>query len=72
MKFLEDYTPEKVEKLSGVRAEDIRYMASLYGDPSKKVVSFWCMGMNQHTRGTWINNIVYNILRLCCMNPFLK
>ena len=59
--FLKDYTPEKVEKLSGVPARDIRYMASLYGDPTKKVTSFWCMGMNQHTRGTWINNLVYNI-----------
>ena len=60
-KFLEDYTPEKVEKISGVSAEDIRYMASLYGDPTRNVVSYWCMGMNQHTRGTWINNLVYNI-----------
>ncbi len=59
--FLDDYTPEKVEKISGVSARDIRYMASLYGDPTKKVTSFWCMGMNQHTRGTWINNLVYNI-----------
>ena len=61
VEFLEDYTPEKVEALSGVSAGDIRYMASLYGDPARKVVSFWCMGMNQHTRGTWINNLVYNI-----------
>ncbi len=60
-KFLEDYTPEKVEKISGVSARDIKYMASFYGDPNKKVMSFWCMGMNQHTRGTWINNLVYNI-----------
>ena len=59
--FLEDYTPAKVEKLSGVPAKDIKYMASLYGDPNKKVMSVWCMGMNQHTRGTWINNLVYNI-----------
>ena len=59
--FLEDYTPEKVEKVSGVPARDIKYLASLYGDPDKKVTSFWCMGMNQHTRGTWINNLVYNI-----------
>jgi len=59
--FLEDYAPEKVEKISGVKAEDIKYMAALYGDPDKKVVSFWTMGMNQHTRGTWINNLVYNI-----------
>jgi nitrate reductase NapA len=30
--FLEDYTPEKVEKISGVSAKDIKYMAALYGD----------------------------------------
>lgn len=60
-KFLADYTPEKVEAISGVSASDIRYMASLFGDPQRNVVSFWCMGMNQHTRGTWINNLVYNI-----------
>lgn len=60
-KFLEDYTPEKVEKMSGVSAKDIKYMAAQYGDPSKKVMSLWCMGMNQHSRGTWINNLVYNI-----------
>ena len=59
--FLKDYTPEKVEKISGVPAGDIKYLASLYGDSDKKVTSFWCMGMNQHTRGTWINNLVYNI-----------
>jgi nitrate reductase NapA len=38
--FLKDYTPEKVEKISGVSAKDIKYMASLYGDPDKKVMSF--------------------------------
>lgn len=59
--FLADYTPERVEALSGVPAEDIRWLASVFGDPERKVVSFWCMGMNQHTRGTWIQNLVYNI-----------
>lgn len=59
--FLADYTPEKTAALSGVSVADLRYLASLYGDPNRKVVSFWCMGMNQHTRGTWINNLVYNI-----------
>lgn len=59
--FLKDYSPAKVEKISGVSAKDIRYMASLYGNPDKRVVSFWCMGTNQHTRGTWINNLIYNI-----------
>jgi nitrate reductase (cytochrome) len=61
VRFLEDYTPEKVEKLSGVPAADIRWLASLYGDRSRKVMSMWCMGVNQHTRGTWMNNLIYNI-----------
>ena len=60
-KFLEDYTPEKVAKYSRVSVKDIKYLATIFGDPNKKVVSYWCMGMNQHTRGTWINNLVYNI-----------
>ena len=59
--MLADYTPEKAEQISGVSANDIRYLASLYGDPRRKVVSYWCMGFNQHVRGTWINNLVYNI-----------
>lgn len=59
--FLSQYDPESVEKLTGVPAKDIRYLAALYGDPTVKVTSFWCMGMNQHTRGTWINNLLYNI-----------
>jgi nitrate reductase (cytochrome) len=58
---LQDYRPDKVAALSGVAVKDLKYLASLYGDPNLKVTSFWCMGMNQHTRGTWINNLVYNI-----------
>jgi nitrate reductase NapA len=58
---LKDYTPEKASAISGVSVEDIKYMASIYGNPSRKVMSLWCMGANQHTRGTWINNLIYNI-----------
>ena len=59
--FLSDYTPEEASKISGLPASDIRWLASLYGDPSRKVMSLWCMGVNQHTRGTWMNNLIYNI-----------
>lgn len=59
--FLQDYSPEKVENLTGMSAKDIKYLASLYGDPNKKIMSFWCMGVNQHTRGTWMNNLIYNM-----------
>lgn len=59
--FVSDYTLEKVAALSGVPAERLERMAELYADPSKKVVSFWTMGFNQHTRGTWVNNMIYNV-----------
>jgi nitrate reductase (cytochrome) len=61
VRFLADYSPERVARISGMSAADIRWLASLYADPALKVMSLWCMGMNQHTRGTWINNLVYNI-----------
>ena len=59
--FVADYTLEKVSELSGVAAEKLEALAKLYADPQTKVVSYWTMGFNQHTRGTWVNNMVYNI-----------
>ncbi len=61
VEFLSDYTPERAAEISGMSAADIRWLASLYGDPNRRVMSFWCMGPNQHTRGTWMNNLIYNI-----------
>lgn len=60
-KFVADYTLEKVSKLSGVPADRLKKLAEIYADPKKKVVSFWTMGFNQHTRGTWVNNMIYNV-----------
>lgn len=58
---LEPYTPEYVEELSGVPADDIRMLADLFGNPALRITSLWCMGMNQHTRGTAINCLVHGI-----------
>jgi nitrate reductase NapA len=55
------YTLDYTAKLSGVEPEKLIRLAKLYADPNKKVVSYWTMGFNQHTRGTWVNNLVYNI-----------
>src|SRR6187549_612783 len=60
-KFVSEYTLEKASSLSGVPVNRLRELAELYADPNKKVVSFWTMGFNQHTRGVWCNNLVYNI-----------
>ena len=59
--YVADYTLEKVSALSGVEPEKLEALAELYADPDRKVVSYWTMGFNQHTRGTWVNNMVYNI-----------
>ncbi|MCB1906793.1 MAG: nitrate reductase catalytic subunit NapA [Rhodocyclaceae bacterium] len=59
--FVSEYTLDKVAQLSGVPAERLERLARLYADPSKKVVSYWTMGFNQHTRGTWANNLIYNV-----------
>jgi len=60
-KFVSEYTADKVSKISGVPSKDLIAMAELYADPKVKCVSFWTMGFNQHTRGTWVNNMIYNV-----------
>jgi nitrate reductase (cytochrome) len=59
--FVRPYTAEYVSKLSGVPPDKLKALAELYADPKVKVMSFWTMGFNQHTRGVWANNLVYNI-----------
>jgi len=58
---LEEYTPKRVEAISGVPASQVRMLAGLFADPDLKITSLWCMGMNQHTRGTGINRLVHGV-----------
>ena len=68
-KSLEPFTLDYVAKISkGDPNEDIeefkkklQALADLYIEKERKVVSFWTMGMNQHTRGTWVNTLSYNV-----------
>ena len=59
--FLSAFAPERVQQLSGISVENIRWLASLYGDRSRKVMSVWGANVNRHARGTWTNNALYNI-----------
>lgn len=59
--FLEDYTPEKVSDLTGVPVSQIHSLADIYGAARRNTLSMWCMGVNQHTRGTWMNNLITNL-----------
>lgn len=59
--FLEEYTPERVSELTGVPQAQITALAEVYGDRRRGTVSLWCMGVNQHIRGTWMNNLINNL-----------
>lgn len=59
--FVAEYTLEKASKMSGVPQDQLIALAKLYADPKVKVMSLWCMGVNQHVRGVWTNHLIYNI-----------
>ncbi len=60
-KSVEPYTLDYVSELSGVPKEQLERLAKAYADPTKKVSSYWTMGFNQHTRGVWVNGLLYNV-----------
>ncbi len=60
-KFVSTYDLDYTAELTGVPKNRLEALAELYADPKVKVMSFWTMGFNQHTRGVWCNNMVYNI-----------
>ncbi|HET8746698.1 MAG TPA: periplasmic nitrate reductase subunit alpha [Ramlibacter sp.] len=59
--FVKPFDVDYAAKLSGVPKERLERLAQLYADPKVKVMSFWTMGFNQHTRGVWANHLVYNL-----------
>ena len=66
---LEPYTLDVVAEMArgdpdepiGAFKEKLHHLAELYADRRRKVVSFWSMGFNQHTRGTWVNEQAYMV-----------
>ena len=59
--YVSRYDVKYVSELSGVPESQLEALAKIYADPKIKVMSLWTMGFNQHTRGVWANNLVYNI-----------
>lgn len=60
-KIVAPYTLEEAHRISGVPKDQLETLAKIYADPNQKVVSFWTMGFNQHTRGVWVNHMIYNV-----------
>ena len=68
-KGLAPYTLDFVAELSKGDADEsledykakLQELADLYIEKNRKVVSYWTMGMNQHTRGSWVNEMAYSV-----------
>jgi nitrate reductase NapA len=68
-KGVEPYTLDFVAQLAKGDADEsleefkrkLKVLADLYIEKSRKVVSFWTMGFNQHQRGTWVNEQAYMV-----------
>ncbi len=68
-KALEPYTLDFVAELAKGDPDEsiedfkkkLQLLADLYIEKDRKVVSFWTMGMNQHSRGSWVNEQAYMV-----------
>jgi nitrate reductase (cytochrome) len=68
-KALEPYNLDYVAKISKGDPDEtlnsfkvkLKLLSSYYVNKPRKVVSFWTMGMNQHTRGVWVNEQAYMV-----------
>jgi formate dehydrogenase alpha subunit len=63
-KAVEKYTPEQVEKISGVPSEDLRRAARMYARANRAVL-LYAMGMTQHISGTDNVKSCANLAMLC-------
>ena len=62
-----DYPPEEAEKITGVSAEQIRYVARLYAT-TRKAGIYYTLGITEHTHGT---DNVYALANLVLMTGHL-
>ncbi|MFH2126395.1 MAG: molybdopterin-dependent oxidoreductase, partial [Pseudomonadota bacterium] len=58
------YTPEKVEQITGVPADDIRSAARLYAGAERAAI-FYAMGITQHRNGTDNVKALANLAMAC-------
>jgi nitrate reductase NapA len=61
LRFLDEFTAERVQHRVGMPAATIRWLASLYGDRTRRVMSIWDANVHQDIGGTATNNALHNI-----------
>ena len=64
--LVKEYTPDKVEAITGIPAEDIRKAARLYATSGASML-FYAMGITQHGTGTQHVFSTANLAMLCGM-----
>ena len=63
-KTVETYTPEHVEKITGIPAQDLIEAARMYATAERASI-LYCMGITQHTTGTDNVKSLANLAMLC-------
>lgn len=58
--ILKIITLEKAHEISEVQ-DQLEALAKLYADRTKKSFLTGRWGFNQHTRGVWVNHLMYNV-----------
>lgn len=58
--FVQDYTPEKVSAITGLPEKVLRHAARMISE-AREFMTFWTMGLNQSTHGTWHTNAIINL-----------
>ena len=58
--LLKDYPPRRTAELTGLSEADIRTAARWIGE-APEFTTFWTMGLNQSTHGTWHTNAICNL-----------
>jgi formate dehydrogenase major subunit len=64
--LVKEYTPERVEKITGIAAADIKQAARLYATSGASML-FYAMGITQHSTGTQHVFSTANLAMLCGM-----
>ena len=59
-RILPEYSPERVAHITGLPEKDIAQAAQWIGE-SPEFTTFWTMGLNQSTHGTWQTNAICNL-----------
>ena len=63
-KHLEKFTPEAMEKVCGIAADELRTVARKYARAEAAII-FWGMGVSQHTHGTDNARCLISLALMC-------